>query len=145
MIHAVAEPEGRTALAFAVAGLPSFSDADVARYLTVLAQTRDAIPAFSSASGSCSAMMFLAPLYPALRTLSARDAARAWVLADMLCLDLEVSRRIEDDLVQRYAEDPAGEADWRGALTVDDCPACDTLWDEATRKYASLHGQWVKC
>ena len=80
-------------------------------------------------------------MYPALRALSVRDAARAWVLVDMMCLD--ATRRIEDDLVQRYAEDPLGEADWHACLTVDGCPACDTLWELIFNKYAVLRSEWA--
>ena len=85
-------------------------------------------------------MVFFAPIFPALRALSVREAARAWVLLDMLCLD--ATRRIEDDLVQRYAENPDSEADWRLALTVDGCPACDTLWAKLTDSYAAFSRRW---
>ena len=73
---------------------------------------------------------------PGLRTLSVPDAARSWVLVDMLCLD--TTRRIENDLVQCYAENPSAEGDWRAALTVDGCPACDALWELVTGKYSAV-------
>ena len=81
-----------------------------------------------------------APLHSALRGLCVRDAARALVIADLLCL--YATRLLVDDLVQRYAENPAAEADWRGALDVSGCPACDTLWELASVEYAALSLHW---
>ena len=113
---------GFTALAEALV-LP-FGDADTVRYLSVLAETVGVTPPFLVNDGSAD-LFFLAPAYPALRALSVRDAARAWVLVDMLCLN--VARVLEEDLVQRYAENPSAEADWRGALTVDGWSRRSTL------------------
>ena len=129
VLHTGAEAAIRATLADAVAALP-YSACEVGRFLAILAV--GATPPFTLASDNCASLLFLAPMYPALRALSVRDAARAWVLVDMLCLD--ATHRIEDDLVQRYAEDPSAEEDWRGALTVAGCPACDTLWELLTKK-----------
>ena len=142
VLHVGMEGAGRSTLADAVSVLP-FSAADISRFLSSLAATGgvDSPPPFTLATGNCASLLFLTPMYPVLRTLTVRDAARAWVLVDMLCLD--ATRRIEDDLVQRYAESPSSEDDWRGALTVAGCPACDTLWELVTKKYAALRTKWA--
>ena len=141
VLHGDTDAAACSTLSDVLAVLP-FSGAEAERYVSPVAATDDVSqpPPFTLASGNCSSLLFLAPMYPHLRALSIRDAARAWVLLDMLCLD--ATRRIEDDLVQRYAEDPSAEADWRGVLTVPGCPACDTLWELVTKKYATLRERW---
>ena len=42
---------------------------------------------------------------------------------------------VEEDVLQRYAEDPSQLDDWRGARTVAGCPARDTLWAKLTAGY----------
>ena len=142
VMHLGVEASNCTTLADAIVGLPGFDAADVQHLLAPLAETDDVDcpPPFTLASGNCASLLLLAPMYPSLRTLSVRDATRAWVLVDMLCLN--AARRIEDDLVQRYAENPSAEADWRAALTVAGCPACDTLWERVAYMFAALRIQW---
>ena len=142
VLHTGMESAGCSALTDALAVLP-FSAAEVTRFLAPLVETDDVTappPPFTLAACNSASLVFLAPMYLTLRALTTHDAARAWVLVDMLCLD--ATRRIEDDLVQRYAENPSAEADWRAALTVDGCPACDTLWELVTKKYGALRKQW---
>ena len=141
VLHTGLEGAARSTLDDAVAVLP-FSSSNTHRYLAAIALAGVAPPPFapSSSGNSCSSVSFLAPMYPALQSLAVADAARAWVLVDMLCLD--ATKMLEDDLVQRYAENPSAEADWRAALAVDGCPAADTLWELVTSKYAALRKQW---
>ena len=119
------EGAGRATLADAVAVLP-FSSEEVANYLAPLVEAEESAPPFLLSAGNCSSLLFLSPMYPALRALSIGDAAR-W---------------LEDDLVQRYAENPSAEGSWRTALTVAGCPACDTLWELVSKKYTALRKQW---
>ena len=106
-----------------------FGAAEVAR-LRLLAPLAEAV---APPVSFCEATIFLAPRYSPLRQLSVRDAARAWVLSDLLCLD--VTRWVEEDLVQRFLEDPSAEVDWCTTLTIDGCPTCDTLWVQLTGLY----------
>ena len=122
----------------AISVLP-FSGADAARLLAPLADA-ERTPAPFLLRGVVASMLLLTPMFPALRVLSVRDAAAARLLGDLLCLD--ATGMVEDDLVQRYVENPFAEADWRGALTVAGCPACDTLWAKLTASYAVLRGRW---
>ena len=117
--HDGIEPVGRATLVEAVELLPSYSGAEATRLLEAVAVAAQVSPPpFKSGSASSASFLFLAPLYPSLRSLSVRDVARAWVLADYLCIDQMAVRRLEDDLVQRYAESPGSTEDWRAALTV---------------------------
>ena len=139
VMHTGLERAGREAFAEALTALP-FSLEEATRLLRPVSATDGdcfAPHLVLRTPGLASSALLLAPIYPALRVLSVREAARSWVIADFLCLDA-AARRLEDDLVQRYVEDPGAEGDWRGALTVAGCPACDTLWELVTNAYAAL-------
>ena len=123
------------ALGTSLAEVLPFSAQEAARLLLPLADA-----AKGAGTGSLgSSLYFLAPAHPALRVLTVSDAAAAWVIADFLCLD--ESKLLVDDLVQRYSENPAAEADWAAAMAVAGCPAADTLWVLATAGYAALRAQ----
>ena len=124
----------------ALAVLP-FTLEEAVHLLGPVADTADALPPFTLSAGCDPSMVFLTPMYPALRSLTTRKAVRAWVLADMLCLDA-AARRIEDDLVQRYAENPSAEGNWRAAFTLDGCPASVTLWERVSEKFGAWHTRW---
>ena len=84
VLHTGLEGAARSTLDDAVAVLP-FSSSNTHRYLAAIALAGVAPPPF--AATACSSVFFLAPMYPALRCLAMADAARAWVLVNMLCLD----------------------------------------------------------
>ena len=141
VMHTGVERGVHDTLAEAVAVLP-FTLEEAVHLLGPVADTTDSQPPFTLSHGMDPRKVFLTPMFPPLRSLSVREAVRAWVLADMLCLDA-AARRLEDDLVQRYAANPSGEADWRAAFTVDGCPACDTLWERVTMMFSVLHNEWA--
>ena len=144
VLHTGIERGVRDTFAEAITALPI--DASTAkRLLAPVASSGEAFarPHVDARTDGAASLMLLAPLYPTLRALTVREAASAWVLADFLCLGA-AARRLEEDIVQRFMESPVAEADWCDALTVDGCPACDTLWAQVTELYAALRGEWRK-
>ena len=142
VLHTGSERAVRDTLTEALTTLP-FDGPTALRMLAPVAATEGARPHVDSrASKKAATQLLLGPLYPALRALTVREAASAWVLVDFLCLG-EAARRLEEDIVQRFMESPGAEADWRSALYVDGCPACDTLWAQVTALYSALRSQWA--
>ena len=140
MMHTGVEEATRIFLTEALTALP-FSASDSSQWLRIFAEANNIASSHDAFAFTLADVVFLAPTWPPLRSLTVRDAARTWVLVDFLCLGSAASK-LEDDLVQRYAEDPSAEADWRASLTVDGCPACDALWQLVSKKYAALRLQW---
>ena len=93
VLHTGTESTLRDTLSEAVSGLPVFSLEEAVRLLDVVAAAVDCVPVTAS--------QFLAPIHPALRVLSVRECARAWVLADFLCLDTGAAR-LEEEIVQLH-------------------------------------------
>ena len=139
VLHTGAHQAMRDTFISAISVLP-FTLADSVRYLQPLAAVQGMTPPFPL-SGGPTTKLFLAPRYPPLRSLSLSNAVRAWVLADLLCLT-DACTQLEEDISQRYAEDPAAAASWRDALTVPGYPACDTLWVKVSGRYERLRKQW---
>ena len=142
VIHSGSERAVYATLAEAVAVLP-ISAADAVRLLGPVAASGEVAPPFTMGAGSDATMLFLTPMFPALRELSVRDAVRAWVLVDLLCLAAP-ARRLEHDLIQRYAEDPSAEGDWRAAFTVEAAPRvtrCGNWSRAATAVFAPRYAQ----
>ena len=133
MLQTLTGPSITAAFAEAIAPT-SFTVPEATRLLTVLAEA-DRI-SFPSAGDDFN-LLFLAPVYPSPRVLSVAEEARAWVLADYLCVDKRVMQRLEMGIVQRYMEDTAQLPDWRAALAVDGYPSADTLWALVTEKHAA--------
>ena len=139
VLHTGVDLAVHEALADAMATLP-FAE-EVVHLLGPVALAAECNPPFFLGGPASPHTLWLAALHPALRELSVRDEVKAWVAVDFLCLPA-AARMLEDDLTQRYIQNPGGEADWRAAFTVDGCPACDTLWELVTKKYAALLPRW---
>ena len=135
VLHTGVERAVHDTLADAVSTLP-FTAEEVMHLLGPVAATTDTTPPFPLDTVDPRTLL-LAPMFPPLRELSVRDAVRAWIVVDFLCLPAP-ARRLEDDLVQRYVEDPSAVADWRAAFTVNGCPAWNSLWQLVGQKYSAL-------
>ena len=83
--------------------------------------------------------LFLKPMHPALRVLSLADAAAGARLADFLLVDKKLAECFEQDIVQRYAEDPGAVPDWKAALS----PGGDALFDRLVSRYAAIASAWL--
>ena len=140
VLHTGAEPSMRATLLTAVEALPIPFDR-IVRLLDVVAESAEHAPPFDVALHAASTLL-LTPAHQPLRVLGVVEAAQAWVVADLLCLG-SATRRLEDDLVQRFVENPAAVLDWRAAIVMAECPATDTLWAIATSRYAALRRQWA--
>ena len=120
----------RSALADATAIL-SMTDAEAIRLLTPLAAC---VPTVCDPFA-----LFLKPMHPALRVLSLADAAAGARLADFLLVDKKLAECFEQDIVQRYAEDPGAVPDWKAALS----PGGDALFDRLVSRYAAIASAWL--
>ena len=118
----------------------TFVTAEEARRVLGIFSQRDPSPPFDFGGAACAAWIIFAPLHPSLRAMSVREVASAWAIADYLCLG--GTHTLVEDLVQRYAENPAAVADWRADISLQDCPACDTLWALATAEFSKLVRHW---
>ena len=127
------ERELKVALAAAVERV-GISLATATSVLSLLAAAQTAVP-LPIPIGDAE-LFFLVPFHPALRVLSVEDAAAAWELGDFLCLGV---RQLEEDLVQRYMEDPAAVADWRAAIGTTAHPAREMLWTQLGVLYEKLY------
>ena len=134
------EPSMRDSLAASLSVLP-FSVAEAAELLAPVAASGDHPPPFSLSGDTHPDLLLLTPLFPALRELSVHDAARAWVVVDLLCLG-QAARRIEDDLVQRFILDPACCENWLAALDVAGCPSADALVKLLSKSYLIVKMKW---